>query len=82
MKNDKSRISILSKVVTETGEYDDTRCKELLGEYYDSFISLCDHIQIMPEDIEKVGLIELRPKEKKAMYKIITTNGLQIEIET
>ena len=78
-----SRISILSKVVTESGEYDDDKCRNLLGDYYDNFIALCDHITRMPlSSVESVGLVELKPETKKAMFKVKTKDGSLIEIET
>ena len=78
-----SRISILSKVVTESGKYDDEKCRNLLGEYYDNFIALCDHITYMPlSSVESVGLVELKPETKKAMFKVKTKDGTYIEIET
>ena len=78
-----SRISILSKIVTESGSYDDEKCRNLLGEYYDSFIALCDHITCMHiNNIDSVGLVEFKPEDKKAMFKVKTKDGSYVEIET
>lgn len=77
-----SRISVFSKVVNENNEFNEDVCQALLGDYYDNFISLCDHLKIMHENIESVGLTELKPATHKVMFKVCTKDGTTMEIET
>ncbi len=80
--NQVSRISVFSKVVNENNEFNEDVCQALLGDYYDNFISLCDHLKIMHENIESVGLTELKPATHKVMFKVCTKDGTTMEIET
>lgn len=82
MNKPNSRISVLSKVVTEAGSFDEDTCQQLLGDYYDNFIKFCDHLKIMTDDIDAVGLVEFNPTYHKAMFKIRKKDGTSIDIET
>ena len=77
-----SRVSVFSKVVNENNEFNDKACQALLGDYCDNFISLCDHLKIMQENIESVGLTELKPATHKVLFKVCTKDGTTMEIET
>ena len=74
-----SRMSILSQVVTNDGKFDEDKCQQILGDYYDNFIGFCNHLQIL-DDVERVGLSEFA--QNKAKFSIETKDGTLIEIES
>ena len=78
----KSRVSVLSKVVTKTGDYDEATCQKLLGDYYDIFIRFCNHLEIMTDEIDSVGLTEFNAERGKVLFNIRKKNGEEIDIET
>lgn len=82
MEKPNSRISVLSKVVTDNGSFDEDACQHLLGDYYDNFIKFCNHLKIMTDEIDSVGLVELRQSDHKAMFEIRKKDGQYINIET
>ena len=77
-----NRISVFSKVVNNKNEFDEEACQALLGDYYDNFIKLCDHLKVIQENIDSVGLTELKPDTHKVMFKVCTKDGATMEIET
>jgi hypothetical protein len=79
MDKPNSRMNILSKVATSDGKFDDTKCQQLLGDHYDSFINLCNHLKMLP-DVESVGMSEFT--HNSAKFTVHTKDGKVIEIET
>ena len=81
MGKENSRMNILSKVVTSDGKFDDAKCQQLLGDYYDSFIEFCNHLKILG-DVEKVSVCGFDHHHHKAKFNIETKDGTFIEIES
>ena len=79
MDKPNSRMNILSQVVTSDGEFDDTKCQQILGDYYDNFVGFCNHLKIL-DDVERVGVCEFA--HDRAKFSIETRDGKLIEIET
>jgi hypothetical protein len=80
MEKSNSRMNILSRVVTSEGKFDDDKCQQLLGDYYDNFIEFCNHLKIL-NDVERVSLTEFNHTAHKAKFNIETKDGRLIEIE-
>ena len=81
MDKSKSRMNILSKVVTSDGQFDNAKCQQILGDYYDNFIEFCKHLKLL-NDVDMVSLCEFDHKAHKAKFTIQTKDGNIIEIES
>lgn len=79
MHKPNSRMTILSKVVASDGKFDDSKCQQILGDYYDNFIDFCNHLKIL-EDVSQVGVCEF--SHNRAKFSIETKDGKLIEIES
>lgn len=81
MEKSNSRMNILSRVVTSDGKFDNDKCQQLLGDYYDNFIEFCNHLKIL-DNVQKVNLCEFNHNSHKAKFTIETKDGRFIEIES
>ena len=64
----KSRIDIFSELTSPSGTFDYDKCSQILGDYYDNFVRFCDAIDLIPEDIESVEIVEVCPEKGKVIY--------------
>ena len=81
MDKSNSRMNVLSRVVTSEGKFDEEKCHQLLGDYYDNFIEFCNHLKIL-DNVEKVSLCEFNHKAHKAKFTIQNKDGTFTEIES
>lgn len=82
MSKRSTRIEIFSELTSPSGSFDYDKCSQLLGDYYDNFMRFCDEIDLIPEDIESMEIVEVCPERSKVIYKTKLCNGEIRQMET
>lgn len=82
MSKRSTRIEIFSELTSPSGSFDYDKCSQLLGDYYDNFMRFCDEIDLIPEDIESMEIVEVCPERNKVIYKTKLCNGEIRQMET
>ena len=77
-----SRIDVFSELTSPKGTFDYEKCSQMLGDYYDNFVRFCDAIDLIPEDIESMKIVEVCPERNKVIYSVTQTNGEKKQFET
>ena len=78
----KTRIDVFSELTSPDGVFDFQRCENLLGENYDNFIRFCDQVQLIPEEIETLEVINVSPERHKAIFGVTLSNGESLQFES
>lgn len=78
----KTRIDVFSELTSPDGVFDFQRCENLLGENYDNFIRFCDQVQLIPEEIETLEVINVSPERHKAIFGVTLCDGESIQFES
>ena len=78
----KTRIDVFSELTSPDGVFDFQRCENLLGENYDNFIRFCDQVQLIPEEIETLEVINVSPERHNAIFGVTLCDGESIQFES
>ena len=78
----KTRIDVFSELTSPDGVFDFQRCENLLYENYDNFIRFCDQVQLIPEEIETLEVINVSPERHKAIFGVTLCDGESIQFES
>ncbi len=78
----KTRIDVFSELTSPDGVFDFQRCENLLGENYDNFIRFCDQVQLIPEEIETLEVIDVSPERHKAIFGVTLCDGESMQFES
>lgn len=78
----KTRIDVFSELTSPDGVFNFQRCEDLLGDNYDNFIRFCDHVQLIPEDIETLEVIDVSPERHKAIFGVTLCGGESLQFES
>ena len=75
-----TRIDVFSELVSPKGTFDYTKCSQLLGENYDSFVYFCDAVNQIPEEIDKMSV--MKSETSSALhFEVTTRDGKTIVLE-
>lgn len=77
----RTQIDVFAELTCREGTFDYDTCYKLLGDNYDSFVSLCDGIRLIPEEILTLDVVDL-PTNGKAIFTVSLANGDTIRMET
>ena len=78
----KTRIDVFSELTSPDGVFDFQKCEDLLGDNYDNFIRFCDQVQLIPEEIETLEVINVSPERHKAIFGVTLCDGESIQFES
>ena len=78
----KTRIDVFSELTSPDGVFDFQRCENLLGENYDNFIRFCYQVQLIPEEIETLEVIDVSPERHKAIFGVTLCDGESMQFES
>ena len=77
-----SKVKIFSEaIIHKNGEFDEEICHNILGDYYDNFIKLCEQLKESLTDVKCVNVVGFKPVEHKATFEVQFAGGKAEEIE-
>ncbi len=75
------RIEVFSELTFPNGTFDYNRCAQLLGDNYDSFVEFCEAVNLIPEEIDKMSVVDINPENNRVRFEVSLRDGKDIHFE-